>query len=69
MAYTERNFNSKKDLKKAVAAGDVSVFNPLFGAVKDGMACIEGPHYPESPKWYARVEVKGGVISKGSKVH
>jgi hypothetical protein len=68
MAYTDRNFSTKKALREAVAAGDVSVFQPgPFGPeVKDGPAAIEGPHGYH--RWYASVTVKGGVIPKGTKV-
>lgn len=31
---------------------------------KDGQIVLEGPHYPEPHRWYARVDVKGGVIVK-----
>jgi len=70
LMYTDRNFKSKKALVEAVAAGDVSVYQPgpFGGAVNVGFASIEGPHYPEPHRWYARVEVRGGVIPKGSKV-
>lgn len=68
MAYTCKNYKTKKDLKTAVAAGDVQVFQPgPFGpAVRDGRAVIEGPHGYH--KWYAAVPVKNGVIPKGSRV-
>lgn len=70
MAYTERNYQTKKELKEAVAKSDVPVFQPgPFGPnVKDGRCAIEGPHYPQPHKWYAAVEVLNGVIPKGSKV-
>lgn len=70
MAYAQQNFKTKKQLKEAVAQGDVPVYQPgPFGpSVKDGTACIEGPHYPKPHSWYASVEVKNGVIPKGSKV-
>ena len=70
MAYTEKNYKTKKELKEAVALQDVPVFQPgPFGpAVKDGTAYLEGPHYPEAHRWYANAPVKDGVIPKGSKV-
>jgi len=70
MAYAETNFRTKKDLKTAVEKGDVPVYQPgpSGSTVRDGMACIEGPHYPEPHKWYACVTIKDGVIPKGSKV-
>lgn len=70
MAYAEHNYKTKKALRDAVALADVPVYQPgPFGSeVRDGSACIEGPHYPEPHRWYASVTVKGGVIPKGSKV-
>lgn len=70
MAYTTRNFKSKKELKLAVAAGDVSVFQPgPFGPrVPNGPTAIEGPHYPEPHRWYASVNVVDGFIPKGTVV-
>lgn len=67
MAYTETNFKTKKQMKEAVAAGiKVRVFEPgPFGpTVADGVAYLEGPHYPAPHTWYARVEVKDGVVTK-----
>jgi hypothetical protein len=70
MAYTVQNFKTKKELREAVAVRDVSVYQPgPFGPeVKDGVAYIEGPHYPKPHMWYASAEVKGGKILKGTKV-
>jgi len=70
MAYTERNYRTKKELRAAVEKGDVRVFQPgPFGPdVKDGVAYIEGPHYPEPHKWYASAMVVAGKIPQGAKV-
>ena len=61
MAYVSPNFKTKKALKDAVAAGkDVTVFCPagIFPLdTSEGNFTIEGPHYPQPHKWYARVEV------------
>lgn len=71
--YAVKNFRTKKELKEAVAAGDVPVFQPggMF-PTKAGPTCVEGPHYPEPHKWYASATVveKDGqfVIAQGSKV-
>ena len=66
--YTERNFKTKKALKGAVLAGDkVTYFQPgPFGGnePKNGSFSVEGPHYPEPHKWYARCEAKDGFIIK-----
>ena len=67
MTYTVENFQTKKQLKEALKAGQtIKVFQPgLFGpAVLDGRKAIEGPHYPQAHSWYASVEVKDGQIVK-----
>ena len=58
MAYTERNFKTKKALKEAVAAGEKHrVFQP-GGIFPDppypGTCVLEGPHYPKPHSWYAQ---------------
>lgn len=70
--YTIANFKTKKALKEAVNAGlPVRIYQPndMFGNPKGhydytGPADIEGPHYPEPHRWYAAVEVKGGIVVK-----
>jgi hypothetical protein len=64
--YVNPNFKTKKAFKEAVANGDVvTVFSPgLFPAPKDGTAYIEGPHYPEPHRWYAKVTVSDGKVVK-----
>jgi hypothetical protein len=67
MAYTRTNFKSKKALKEALAAGEtIPVFQPgPFGPdVRDGITCLEGPHYPEPHRWYAEATIKDGVVVK-----
>jgi hypothetical protein len=67
VAYTVKNFKSKKQLKEAVKAGEeVEVFQPgPFGPeVRDGVVALEGPHYPAPHSWYASAEVKGGKVVK-----
>jgi hypothetical protein len=73
MAYTVRNFQTKKALREAVAKwysirSVVRVYQPgPFGPeVKDGAVSLEGPHYPEPHRWYASAEVKDGAIVPGS---
>ena len=64
--YTIQNFKTKKALKEAVAAGKpVRYYQPgPFGGnePKDGFITLEGPHYPAPHTWYARAEVKNGLI-------
>lgn len=78
--YTVTNFKSKKALKQAVEAYNtlspidgqragraVRYFQPgPFGGNEPsaGEFSVEGPHYPEPHKWYARVRAEGGFIVK-----
>lgn len=64
--YVSPNFKSKKALKEAVAKGDtVTVFSPgPFPCPTEGEVSIEGPHYPEPHRFYARVVVKEGRVIK-----
>ena len=68
--YASTNFQTKKALKDAVAAGKrIGVFQvgPYGGnEPTNGTVSIEGPHYPQPHKWYARVTLKDGVITKVS---
>lgn len=67
MAYTVRNFKTKKALKEAFKNGEkIEVYQPgPFGpGVSDGSIALEGPHYPEPHRWYASAVVKGGVVVK-----
>lgn len=63
--YAEGNPKTKKALKAAVAAGPVRVFSPgPFPVEANGVEYLEGPHYPEPHRWYAKVAVTDGVITK-----
>jgi hypothetical protein len=64
--YSIQNFKSKKALKEAVKAAPVACFQPgPFGPnVTDGDHTLEGPHYPEPHRFYARVRVVEGMIVK-----
>jgi hypothetical protein len=64
--YVEPNFPTKKAFKDAVKQGQtVTVFSPSpFPIERDGIEFIEGPHYPQPHSWYARVEVKDGIVVK-----
>jgi hypothetical protein len=68
MAYTNVNYQSKKDLKAAVAAGvKVGCHNPGLGPdlrEYTGKVFLEGPHYPKPHRWYAEAELVNGVITK-----
>ena len=66
--YSLVNFRTKKQLKEAVAAGQkVGIYQPgPFGGnePKNGVVCLEGPHFPAAHSWYAEATVVGGVITK-----
>ncbi|HEY9658329.1 MAG TPA: hypothetical protein V6C65_07750 [Allocoleopsis sp.] len=66
--YASQNFKTKKQLKDAIAAGrKVTVWQPgPFGGnvPENGTVCLEGPHYPEPHKWYARATLESGYIVK-----
>jgi hypothetical protein len=66
--YTFINFKTKKALKEAVAAGEeIRYYQPgPFGGnePKNGTIFLEGPHYPEPHRWWAKAEAENGVIVK-----
>lgn len=64
--YVSPNIKTRKGLIDAVKAGlRVDVYSPgEFPAKVNGIEYVEGPHYPEPHTWYAKVEVKNGVIVK-----
>lgn len=64
--YVTKNPRSKKALREAVARGErIEVFSPgPFPAKRNGVENVEGPHFPEPHRWYARVQVVDGVVVK-----
>jgi hypothetical protein len=77
MAYTSRNFRTKKALKEAVAAYNaaesvtpgsgrrVECYAPGLGDVPEtGTVYLEGPHYPQPHTWYAEARVVNGAVVK-----
>lgn len=68
MSYTLTNYPTKKALKEAVANGDdgVHLQRESLGQKPNmnGIAYVEGPHFPQPHKWYARVQIKDGKIVK-----
>lgn len=69
--YTSTNFQTKKALKEAVTAyhngtgSPVTLFAPGLGTpATNGSETVEGPHYPQPHKWYARVTVENGHVVK-----
>ena len=63
MAYTRKNYRTKKAVREAVAAGErVEVYQaggifPLT-PYSGNRVTLEGPHYPEPHRWYAEGTVK-----------
>lgn len=75
MAYTDRNFQTKKQMVEYFLTGrEVSVYQPgPYGPeVRDGAAVVEGPHFPQPHRFYVKVMVRDGVVvamnCKGSKM-
>ena len=64
--YASINFKSKKGFKEAVKSGKrITVFSPGIGnPPTDGTCVVEGPHYPQPRKWYAKVTLKDGIVIK-----
>jgi hypothetical protein len=70
-AYVWPNYKTKKAFREAINAGEKIVIkeNTPWGrqeAIEEGIAYVEGPHYPEPHKWYAKVLLKGGKVVKVS---
>lgn len=69
MAYTVKNYPTKKALKDDLKKGvPIEVYQPgPFGPdVADGRTALEGPHYPEPHKWYASAVIEDGKVVKVS---
>lgn len=64
--YVEGNPRTKKALREMVQRGErVTLFAPGLGTPRqNGVETVEGPHYPAPHRWYARVEVRDGVVVK-----
>jgi len=65
MAYTLINFRTKKELKEALAKGEiVEAYQPgPFGPdLPEGNHCLEGPHYPQPHTWYASAVIREGKV-------
>lgn len=67
MAYTERNFKSKKAIREAISRGEeVRCYKPGLGLggplPENGTVFLEGPHYPEPHRWYGKGELHNGLL-------
>jgi hypothetical protein len=62
--YCDHNFQSKKQLKEAVAQGmlfGLHQVGPFGGGdYRNGTFTVEGPHYPQPHRWYAQVTMRDG---------
>jgi hypothetical protein len=68
MAYTVKNYSSKKELIEDFKAGKkIEVYQPNADVtgyeLKDGRIYLEGPHYPKPHKWYAAGWCEGGILT------
>ena len=67
MSYVDPNYPTKKAFKLAIEQGErPETYNPsgMFPTTQNGTDTIEGPHYPQAHKWYARVQVENGQVVK-----
>jgi hypothetical protein len=66
MAYINGNPKTKKAAKELVKQGGASCFEPgPFGEIPyNGETYVEGPHYPQPHKWYGKVTIVNGKITK-----
>ncbi len=66
--YVSPNFKTKKAFKEAVEQGKpISLFQPGLGTIpENGTDVVEGPHYPEPHRWYAKVTIVNGKVTKVS---
>lgn len=64
--YVAGNPRTKKALREMIASGQpVTLFAPGLGSpVENGVETVEGPHYPQPHRWYARVQVVNGLVTK-----
>ena len=71
-AYTDINFRTKADLRRALEAGrKITIYQPNsditgHGCPENGHVTLEGPHAPEMHRWYATAVVKDGYVVPGS---
>ncbi len=68
MAYTIKNFKTKKSLREALGKGEkVKCYQPGLGPNLTnftGKVYLEGPHYPAPHTWYAEGMMVNGILAK-----
>jgi hypothetical protein len=65
MAYAAGNPKTKKQLREWLETRKVEIYSPgPFPVKQNGVDFVEGPHYPAPHTWYAKVEIKDGLIVK-----
>ena len=68
MAYTIKNFKTKKELKTAITNQEhISCYQPGLGPDLSnftGKVYLEGPHYPKPHSWYAEAWMESGKVVK-----
>jgi hypothetical protein len=64
MMYTDKNFKSGAELKRALKAGEkITCHSPgPFPCPANGTISLEGPHYPKPHSWYLSGVMKDGVL-------
>ena len=66
MSYTTKDFPSKKEIKEALARGEViTCYQPGLGPSLSnwtGSVTIEGPHFPKPHRFYATGMMKNGQL-------
>ena len=66
--YIDGNPRTKKAVKELMSQGLTKdmIFQPGLGppCPLDGVVFVEGPHYPEAHRWYAKLILKGGMVVK-----
>jgi len=68
MSYTNKNFKTKKSIKKSLEEKEIiRCHNPGIGPDLSnftGKIFLEGPHYPEPHRWYAEAWLENGILVK-----
>ena len=68
--YAVGNPKTKKELREWIAEGRIvraflpNVWSTGFETQTDGETVIEGPHYPKPHRFYARVMLEDGIITR-----